>query len=154
MRSWQEAYRGLIPQDYLDGLVPAQRLPSRRQILESLDWSRAGSLVAIDDGRLAGFADFGPTRDDDEEPGSVGEIMAIYLEAPAWGKGIGRKLMSAALASLARAGYGQVTLWVLDSNRRARTFYEAAGFRPDGSVKYDRSRGFRLRELRYRRPLP
>jgi hypothetical protein len=43
---------------------------------------------------------------------------------------------------------------VLDSNARARRFYEAAGFSPDGGVKVDATRGFPLTEVRYRRPLP
>jgi hypothetical protein len=55
---------------------------------------------------------------------------------------------------LATVGYGQVTLWVLASNARARRFYEAAGLRPDGAVKVDDSRGFALSEVRYRRSLP
>jgi RimJ/RimL family protein N-acetyltransferase len=62
--------------------------------------------------------------------------------------------MSATLEYLAAIACAKVTLWVLDSNARARRFYEAAGFRPDGAVKVDDSHGFVLRELRYRRQLP
>jgi|SRR5271165_251091 len=151
VRSWQDAYRGLIPREYLDRLDPAQRLAMWKQILA---YPAGGVLVAEDDSEVAGFASFGPARDDDQDPSLVGEIMAIYLAPAVWGKGLGRELMTAALAGLAAAGYAQVTLWVLDSNKRARGFYEAAGFRPDGSVKEDGSRGFVLREVRYRRRLP
>ncbi len=42
---------------------------------------------------------------------------------------------------------------MLDTNVRAQRFYEAAGFAPDGAVKVDDTRGFPLRELRYRRSL-
>jgi ribosomal protein S18 acetylase RimI-like enzyme len=62
--------------------------------------------------------------------------------------------MSAALAELARGGYQHATLWVLDTNARARRFYDAAGFRPDGAEKTDDSRGFPVTEIRYRRSLP
>jgi ribosomal protein S18 acetylase RimI-like enzyme len=62
--------------------------------------------------------------------------------------------MSAALEALAKAGYDQVTLWVLDTNARARRFYEAAGFHFDGAEQLDERDGFVLNELRYRRPLP
>lgn len=61
---------------------------------------------------------------------------------------------SAALRHLERAGYAEVTLWVLDTNIRAQRFYRAAGFSPDGAVKVDTSHSFPLRELRFRRPLP
>jgi hypothetical protein len=39
------------------------------------------------------------------------------------------------------------------SNVRARRFYEAAGWRPDGAAKIDDSRGFPLEEVRYRHDL-
>ena len=61
--------------------------------------------------------------------------------------------MTAALGRLTELGYRQATLWVLDSNARARRFYAAAGFQPDGAVKVDDSRGFPLAEVRYRRSL-
>ncbi len=153
VRSWQRAYRGLIPQDYLDGLDPAQRVARWEEILTLVDWSAGGVLVAEDRSGVAGFASFGPTRDD-EDRRMVGEIMAIYLAPYAWGKGVGRELMASAAGALAAMGYGQTTLWVLDGNERARRFYEAAGFKPDGAVKEDRSHGFVMREVRYRRLLP
>ncbi len=153
VRSWQGAYRGLIPQDYLDRLDPAQRLARWEEILASVNWSAGGVLVAEQDSCVAGFASFGPTRDNDEDPSLVGEVMAIYVVPAAWRTGLGRELMTASLAGLAAAGYAQATLWVLDSNDRARRFYEAAGFSSDGAVKEDESRGFVLRELRYRRSL-
>jgi GNAT superfamily N-acetyltransferase len=153
VRSWQAGYRGLIPQDYLDGLDPVARVDARRRSLREADLPRSGTLVAADDGRVVGFAHLGPARDEDAAT-AAGEVWAIYLSPDAWGKGYGRELMSAALGQLTQGGYQQATLWVLDSNVRARRFYEAAGFSPDGAVKVDNSRGFPLTEVRYRRPLP
>ena len=155
VRSWQRAYRGLIPQDYLDRLDPAQRVARWEQVLASVDLPAGGVQVAENESDLLGFVSFGPSRDDDAEGQRlVGEIMAIYLAPAAWGQGLGRELMTAALADLGAAGYAQATLWVLESNERARGFYVAAGFKPDGMVKEDESRGFLLREVRYRRSLP
>jgi ribosomal protein S18 acetylase RimI-like enzyme len=154
VRSWQSRYQGLIPQDYLDGLDPAERIATWTRSLAETDWSHGGTLVVRDDdARLVGFAHVRESRDTDADARSVGEVWAIYLAPDAWGKGLGRELMVAALGRLAQAAYDQVTLWVLDTNARARRFYEAAGFQPDGAVKVDDSRGFRLREVRYRRPL-
>lgn len=153
--SWQDGYRGLVPQDYLDRLDAAVWTARRAHRLEQIDWSRGGCFVITDDnGELAGFTHAGPTRDNDSGTVAVGEVYAIYLAPGAWGKGLGRALMAAALAHLAKCGYGEATLWVLDSNTRARRFYAAAGFQPDGAVKVDSSRGFPLAEVRYRRSLP
>jgi ribosomal protein S18 acetylase RimI-like enzyme len=154
VRSWQATYRGLIPQDYLDALDPARQLEARAQRIREVDWTKGGCLVAEDGDVLIGFVHFGATRDNDDGQESTGEVAAIYLASESWGKGIGRELMTAALAHLAEAGYAHVTLWVLDTNSRARSFYEKAGFAADGAVKVDDRGSFQLREVRYRRPLP
>lgn len=80
-------------------------------------------------------------------------MRAIYLAPEAMGTGAGRQLMAASTRHLTRAGYKLVTLWVLDTNARARRYYEIAGFRSDGAVKVDDRDGFRLGEVRYRLPL-
>jgi ribosomal protein S18 acetylase RimI-like enzyme len=153
VRSWQGAYRGLMPQEYLDGLDPARRAEMWARATSRADGTRSGVLVAQDQTAIRAFVSFGPTRDDDQDPEQTGEISAIYAAPAAWGTGCGRDLMAAALEILAAAGYRQVTLWVLDTNERARRFYEAAGFHPDGAEQVDEREGFALNELRYRRPL-
>lgn len=154
VRSWQAAYAGLIPQSYLDSLTPVQREPGWTRAIRDKDASRGGTFVVTDDGeRVVGFAHISESRDGDSLADAVGEVWAIYLAPGAWGAGLGRALMAAALGRLTELGYQQATLWVLDSNARARRFYEAAGFRLDGGVKDDDSRGFVLREVRYRRAL-
>lgn len=154
VRSWQVAYRGQVPQDYLDSLDQRMTVGRREQHLRDVDWERAGILVAEDESAILGFSHVGPARDEGDDPAVVGEVAAIYLTDSVWGKGYGRELMGASLEFLRAAGYQQVTLWVLDTNARARRFYEKAGFLPDGAVKVDDRGAFELRELRYRRPLP
>lgn len=153
VRSWQSAYRGLMPQDYLDRLDPADRAERWRQTLRDMDWSRGGILVIADGVEIVDFAGFGPTCDADDDPAQVGEIAAIYLLPEVRGKGLGRRLMGSALENLTAAGYVQAALWVLDSNVRARRFYSHGGWVEDGTVKQDDSRGFSITEVRYRRPL-
>ncbi|MDI6102618.1 GNAT family N-acetyltransferase [Actinoplanes sp. NEAU-A12] len=152
VRTWQAAYAGLIPQDYLDSLDPAQREPGWRRWLADLRPPTAILAWESPDG-VAGFVAIMPSRDPDAEPGETGEITAIYLLPAYWGRGAGRELMAAALRRLTEAGFRQATLWVLGTNARARRFYEAAGWRPDGVAKTDDSWGFPLDEVRYRRDL-
>ena len=155
VRSWQSAYRGLLPQDYLDGLDPAARTARSERALAEMDWPRRGVLVAEDAGQVVGFAGFCPSRDADLDPRAVGEISTIYLLPGAWGQGHGRALMDAALATLGQATYAGAALWVLDTNERARRFYEAGGWHPDGTIKQEPwpDAGFTLSEVRYRHPL-
>jgi GNAT superfamily N-acetyltransferase len=154
VRSWQGAYQGLMPQEYLGQLDPAERADRWRRILRDVDSYRGGVLIATTAAGIVGFAAYGPTRDDDGDPDRTGEVGAIYLLPEAWGKGKGRRLMAAALRNLAEAGYLDATLWVLDSNARARQFYAAGGWGQDGAVKHDDRHGFPLTEVRYRRSLP
>lgn len=154
VRSWQSAYRGKMPQDYLDGLDPAHRAQAWRRILEQARPSRGGVLVSVaDGGGITGFTSFGPSRDSDTDPRATGEVYAIYADPDAWGTGAGRALMSGAAVELARLGYADAVLWVLDGNDRARRFYALAGWAEDGTRKADGSRGFDIAELRYRTAL-
>jgi GNAT superfamily N-acetyltransferase len=150
VRSWQVAYRGLVPQDYLDGLDPEDRRRTWERGLATRQWPRSGTVVAEDDDGVVGFVYIGPSQDDDCGP-ATGQVGALYSLSTVWGTGVGRALMTEALARLAEAGYTEATLWVLDTNARARRFYEAAGWKPDGAVMVDESRGFPLSEVRYRR---
>jgi GNAT superfamily N-acetyltransferase len=153
VRSWQAAYRGLIPQDYLDSLNPAERQPVWERLLAESRWPRRGLLVAEVDHHVVGFTGLVPTRDQDQNPATVAEIASIYLAPEVWGGGIGKTLMVAALDTLAQASYCEATLWVLDTNTRARRFYETTGWHSDSAVKQDSTRGFDLTEIRYRRLL-
>jgi len=50
-------------------------------------------------------------------------------------------------------GFTAVVLWVLETNARARRFYEVAGFAPDGGEQVETFGAVPLREVRYRRAL-
>jgi ribosomal protein S18 acetylase RimI-like enzyme len=153
VRSWQSAYRGLVPQDYLDSLDPARRLVRWERTLAGLDPVSDGVLVAEEGRRLQGFVAYCPSRDHDTDPRETGEITVLYLRPAAWGQGIGRQLMAAAVSGLTTAGYDQAILWVLDSNARARRFYAAAGWSADGTAKDQDIGGSAVTELRYRKSL-
>jgi ribosomal protein S18 acetylase RimI-like enzyme len=141
---WQTAYRGIIPDDFLDGLAVdvARR---RRRMAESVEISHS---VATEDGAVVGWVSCGPCRDPDRAGSGQGEIFAIYVDPAAWRKGVGGQLMERALAVLVAAGRDDVTLWVLEANERARRFYEKFGFAPDGK-RMLREFGVPVPEVRY-----
>lgn len=149
--SWKAVYRGLMPDSVLNGLsVPKRAAMWQRIIAEQ----KFRLLVAEHDGRIVGLVNFGPTRDPDAVPGLIGEILAIYVDPDFWHEGIGRGLLAAAFLELKSAGHNEVALWVLDSNSRARVFYERAGFSVDGATKTEIvGDDAKIQEVRYRRPL-
>ncbi|MDR7274941.1 GNAT family N-acetyltransferase [Catenuloplanes atrovinosus] len=149
VRTWQATYRGFVPDGYLRSLDPVRWRPFWQDRLRRPEEGTATLALVPDAGdRPVGFVSFGPSRDDAADV-AAGEIFAIYVLPEHWGTGGGRMLMAAALTALADAGFGRATLWVLDGNARARRFYEAGGWRPDGLTKRDESRGFPLDEVRY-----
>jgi RimJ/RimL family protein N-acetyltransferase len=150
--SWQAAYAGLVPAEYLDGLKPVQRRGLWSRLLSEPTQTSTGTFVAEDETGVVGFVNVGSSRDEDASP-AVGEVVAIYLMAGVWDAGWGRALMAAAVAALTAAGFAEATLWVLVGNTRARRFYEAGGWRADGATRTEERGGAPLPEVRYRRPL-
>lgn len=151
VRTWQAAYRGQIADDFLDSLSIEERTGTWRQILDESVPGRA-CLVAEEAGRIIGFAHLSPSRDEAAAPGT-GELTAIYLLEEHWDKGVGRALLERAVDLLTEAGFGAVTLWVLDTNARAQRFYEADGWARDGATQVSDRGTFTLFEVRYRRGL-
>ena len=153
VRSWQAAYRDLMPDQVLDGLSVERRTEVWRSVVGA---GRAGEAVLVleGDAGVEGFAHVCAGRDPDVDIGT-GEVSSIYLLPAAWGKGRGRELMEAAVRRLSADGYHTAILWVLVTNDRARRFYSAAGWSCDGAEKSEVVGGTAsITETRYRRLLP
>ena len=146
VRAWQAAYRGQMPDDYLDGLRAADRAAHWESTLRREDL-RGVLLVAERAGEVIGFAAVGPSRD----PEGAGELYVINLDPDHWGTGAGRALLEAAQTELARPGFDEWVLWVLSGNARARRFYEVAGWAADGTERTSEVFGTTVHEVRYRR---
>jgi GNAT superfamily N-acetyltransferase len=130
--SWRHAYRGLLPDEYLERQSVEDREAMWLGSFADPD-SKLDTFVAEVDGRIVGFASFGPSRDEDV-PERTGEVPAIYVDPAVLGTGVGRELFEAATVALRDAGFARATLWVLEANALARRFYEKAGWAWDGSV--------------------
>lgn len=138
--SWRCAYKGIIPQDYLDS-IPEGRWVSN---LDNPKWK---TLVCIDNGRIVGTSSFCKSRF--EQFYNWGEVISIYLLPDFTGKGYGKNLMESAITELKKQGYENVFLWVLEENIRARQFYEKFGFSPTDNFLDDNIGGKELREIQY-----
>ncbi|WP_333776848.1 GNAT family N-acetyltransferase [Streptomyces sp. IBSBF 3136] len=150
IRGWQHAYRGLMPQSYLDGLSVARDAERRRSWFEQGDGAVL-NLVAERDGEVVGWAAYGPYRDDVAGRTGDAELYAIYVDPAHLGAGVGRALLAESVGQCAR--YPSMRLWVLKENVRARRFYERAGFHADGAEEPYDVDGVPVPEVRYTRPL-
>ena len=154
VRAWQHAYPGLVPQHYLDSLDATERAGLWSQILTATAWPRRGVFVATGPGpaghdSVLGFSAMAPSGDEDADPAVVGEIQTVYVDPTVWGTGTGSLLLARALDELRAAGFGTATLWTLDTNERARRFYERRGWVLDGVSKRHDWGAFVATDVRY-----
>jgi ribosomal protein S18 acetylase RimI-like enzyme len=92
------------------------------------------TLVAVVDGRVAGYALVGPPT---PLPASahVQMLRGIAVAPEAQGRGVGRALVDAAIEEAAARGAVKITLRVLGTNDVARRLYAAAGFEAEGVLR-------------------
>jgi ribosomal protein S18 acetylase RimI-like enzyme len=173
VRSWREAYKGLMPEEFLAELDPRDRagrytfgdgegpttvlaLHCEEGIggdpsLTNCGEVRSGS-PPIPFERLRGFVTFGESRDSDTR--GLGEIYALYVDAGSYGGGVGRVLMAEARGRLVEDGFSEAILWVLRGNTRAGSFYEREGWRRDGASRVENPYDIVSTVDRFRRKLP
>ncbi|MFG2340155.1 GNAT family N-acetyltransferase [Streptomyces yangpuensis] len=152
VRGWQAAYAGIVPRSYLDAMTVEEDADRRRQWF-SRPGRESRDLVAVGDRGPVGWVCFGPHRGGIPGDGRVGEVYALYVAPDLIGTGVGRELLDEAHAAMKGGGFETSALWVLQDNRRARRFYERAGYRADGGTQDDVYDDVTLSELRYRRVL-
>jgi len=129
---WRAAYRGFLPDAFLDAFTVQARAARWTELLEQ------GSETYVAKGGFCSVVR--PARD-----GSAPvELAALYVAPARWRHGIGRRSLDTALPR--EEG---VTLWVFSQNHRARSFYAASGFSDDGAEAVDPGTG--VLEIRMRR---
>jgi len=122
--AWQEAYRGIVCDRYLDSMTVEATTARARQFPEN-------TIIAKDKGKVVGFAVYGAPRDEDLP--DAGEVVAIYVLSEYYDRKIGYRLMNEAFSRLKE--YNTVCVWVFEKNERAIRFYHRYGFEFDGCRK-------------------
>jgi GNAT superfamily N-acetyltransferase len=140
VETWRAAYAHALSAEGLASLSVTQRAEIHR---------RSPPVVAEVDGEIVGFVSVGPGSDPDTD----GELYAIYVLPDRWGGGVGRALMQAGEDRLRELGHQHAILWVLEDNPRARRFYEAGGWTPDGKRRPIEIFGQPVPEIRYEKSL-
>ena len=121
--TWQDAYRGIVLDEFLDSMTPDRHEKIMRENL------RNGSediFVAVENEKIVGFIAL-------RKQGSEGydtEIPAIYILPEYQGYGVGKRLFEKAFETIKGYGFKSVILWVLEDNS-AVNFYKKMG----GKVK-------------------
>ena len=122
--SWQENYRGILTDEYLDEGV----LPDRLAIWQKRFSEPASNQYIVvaenEEGLLVGFGCV--FMDDHADFGAL--VDNLHVRSSWKGHGIGRQLMKwMALRTLEHDPNSKIYLWVLEDNHGARAFYDRMG---------------------------
>jgi GNAT superfamily N-acetyltransferase len=124
IESWRTTYKGIFPQDLLDGLSIEDRASSWSDALAKPP-ARFVTLVGCDEtGQVVAFASGGAERTG--RLGCDGELQAIYLLKGVQRQGLGTLLIRHFARDLQSMGFNSMAVWVLARNP-SRRFYEALG---------------------------
>jgi GNAT superfamily N-acetyltransferase len=107
-------------------------------------------LVAVEAGRVVGFASTMPSPDEDGDPGEDGQIEEFVVDPPAQRRGHGSRLLHACADTLRSDGFVHARCWVSAEDEPLRAFLVAAGWAPDGAEREigTDDESVRLRQIR------
>jgi ribosomal protein S18 acetylase RimI-like enzyme len=120
--SWQVAYRGILPDAYLDHECAAER---QRYWHARLVAPQPGGFVMLAEQADALLAFLAVWPDPDGRYDALLDNLHVAPEAR--GRGLGRTLLGAAAARLQAQRRRSLTLWVFDANIAALDFYRRLG---------------------------
>jgi hypothetical protein len=121
--TWRAAYRGLVPDAFLEGFGREPDAVERRR--RWLERPESVTLVAEEAGEVVGFAVGGRSRGGPAEFDA--ELYALYVLPDRQGRGLGRSLLREFASAAGAKGFRSLVLWVLRDNASGRAFYESLG---------------------------
>jgi ribosomal protein S18 acetylase RimI-like enzyme len=132
-RTWSDAFgSGLSPDDEA---VELEQARSEAYFADAL--GKQTILIAEGDGRLLGYVQFGDVEipEVDVRPGDRG-LHRLYVETEVQGRGLGRRLIAAALEHPRLAEASRIFVQVWERNERAVRLYESLGFHTVGTTRF------------------
>lgn len=122
--SWRSAYRGILPDDFLDhGLAEDRQAVWRARLQAAPHAAAFGTVAEHPEGRLIGFVY--AVKDEDPVWGTFVDNLHVHPNAK--GGGLGRQLLRAVVRQLGPGPTRPLYLWVLDANEPAKRFYARLG---------------------------
>ena len=131
--SWKAGFKDILSAEVLDRCTQIDKATAMYRRLLEQDIGN-GYLLKVGGGPHC-IAWWDTTREKDM-PGYA-ELICIHSLQDKWREGYGSRMMDKVLTDVSAAGYSKIMLWVFEANTRARRFYEAHGFTPNGKIKPD-----------------
>ncbi len=151
--AWRTAYRSLLPVELLDTWDEDAAARTWRAAVEAPPTPAHLVLVALEQNTVVGFTAVGPAELTDGEapdPAAPASDISTMLVEPRWGRrGHGSRLLAAAVDVVRPQAVIRLRTWLPESDEVSASFYESAGWEPDGWARTLDTGGEPLRELRW-----
>jgi len=131
-RAWRECYADLLPAEVLADVDGDEFAQAWREAITRPPTARHRVLVALDAGRVVGFAAVAPSEDPDAAPAD-GEVVAFHVDPDELGQGHGSRLLAAVADTLRADGLTRARTWLPTRDDAVRAFFESAGWAADGA---------------------
>jgi ribosomal protein S18 acetylase RimI-like enzyme len=105
------------------------------KLLADLTSGAARFHLALDEGRVVGYAKVNPPWLPDADPGAL-QLSQIYVSSDQHGAGVGKALLDWAIATARAEGASALLLTVWEENHRAAAFYRKNGFEHVGDYAF------------------
>jgi len=130
MRSWEEAYGDIIPEDFIRQKNAARPEQFRQAITDGNE----DEYVIQESGRIIGIMKVAPPLDDDLG-GDYYELRYLYLHPDYFRRGVGKRAMAFAFDKARQFDRQYMSVWLFAENKNAADFYIKCGFAPDGKTQ-------------------
>jgi GNAT superfamily N-acetyltransferase len=150
LRTWQEKYAGLVPDEALPDDVEAAAAAWRSSLSSPGD-ARNRVMVALERNRVVGFAITGPAADPDCDPVADAELREFTVDPEERGRGHGSRLLQASVDTMRADRFTRSVLWAVSTDDALRGFLTGAGWAADGAhreLELETGGANRLREVR------
>lgn len=131
-RAWLGLYSELLPQAVINQVDATTFAETWKQAITRPPTAEHRVLVALELGRVVGFAATAPSDDPDSAP-TDGEIVAFHVDPDARRAGHGSRLLTACIDTLRADGFQRARMWVVVGDDPVRSFLQSAGWAPDSA---------------------
>ncbi|MQA07212.1 MAG: GNAT family N-acetyltransferase [Pseudonocardiaceae bacterium] len=154
LNTWRTAYAELLPEQALAGMDPGE---AERAWAGAIEHPETTVHLATEGEFVVGFCVAGPAPETEaaladgnlpEDAMHTGLIGTLLVE-PRWGRrGHGGRLLAIAAEGLRERGARRGISWIPEADTASLSFFERAGWAPDGTVRTLDAAGTPLREIR------
>lgn len=152
-RSWRAGYAALLGPESLADLDPAAIEQAWEHTIGHPPSARHRVLVAMEGPDVAGFAAYSPAGDEDADPQTDAELVALHVDPARTHRGHGSRLTAAAVDLLREDGFTRALAWVFAADDELRAFLRGSGWEPDGATR-DLEAGRLVHQIRLHAAIP